>query len=300
MILRDPARRHPFRTPLWLSPESKNHLLRVYDCVTMRPVMFDLKQAQQVCGDVGLLLRLLLLCLLFFRSNVRYLPFFFSYLCVNLLQAVVVYSAYNVWGDTSAVAFKVAWGSQALVLCARALAVAELCRLLLAGHRGVWSLAWRALLSCAVLVLLYSALVSKHQWSLALFGANRALELTIAAVIVALFVFLRHYRVAAEPTVRNLALGFCLYSCFAVLNNTVLELLPKRYFPLWNFLDVVTFLACLLVWTWALRNSIPRLSFGPMPLPGSVYRQLSPEINLRLRLLNERLRQFWKIEAPRI
>jgi len=261
--------------------------------------MPDLGLAQQVCWAFSLLLRVLLLSLLLFRGNVRSFPFFSFYLSVNISKALAVYFTYAVWGSTSPIAFKIAWGSQALVMCARVLAVAELCRLLLAGYRGVWSLAWRVLLSCVVLVLVYSAFVSKHSWSWAILGGIRALELTIAAVIVALFVFLRHYRVAAQPTLRALALGFCLYSCVAVLNTTILEQLPARYFTAWNWLDIVAFLACLLVWTWALRKSIPRPVLNPMLLPGSVYRQLSPEINLRLRLLNERLCQFWKIEAPR-
>jgi hypothetical protein len=261
--------------------------------------MLDMKQAELVCWYSSLLLRLLLLCLLLFRSNVRSLPFFSLYLLANFVQSLIVAFTYKVWGDTSQVAFVVAWGSQGLVTCARALAVAELCRLLLAGYRGVWSLARRVLLSCAVLVLLYSALVSQHLWSWAIVSASRALELTIAAVIVALFVFLRHYRVAVAPTLRTLALGFCFYSCVAVVNNTILEQLPRTYFPAWNWLDIVTFLACLLVWTWALRKSIPRPILNPMLLPASVYRQLSPEINSRLRLLNDRLCQFWKIEAPR-
>ncbi len=265
----------------------------------MRPVMFDLRQTQQICWGFSVLLRFLLLCLLFFRSNVRSFPFFSLFLSVNFLQALLIAFAYKVWGETSAIAFKIAWGSEVLVMCARALAVGELCRLLLAGYRGIWSLASRVLLSCAVLVLVYSALVSKHKWDYAIIGASRALELTMAAVIVALLVFLRHYRVAAEPTLCALALGFCLYSCVAVLNHTILEQLSERYFPIWNLLAGVAFLACLLLWTWALRKSIPRPAFHPMLLPGSVYRQLSPEINLRLRLLNERLSQFWKVEAPR-
>ncbi len=261
--------------------------------------MPDLKLAQDVCWDFSLLLRFLVLGLLLFRNNVRSFPFFSLYLSVNFVQAWVIVVTYKVWGDSTPIAFKIAWGSEALVICARALAVAELCRLLLAAYRGVWALAWRVLLSCALLVLLYSAFVSKHQWRSAVLGAHRALELTIAAVIVALFVFLRHYRVASEPTIRALALGFCLYSCFAVLNNTVLEQLPVRYFPVWNLLGIVSFVACLLVWTWALRESIPRPLLYPLLLPRSVYRQLSPEINLRLRLLNERLAQFWKVEEPR-
>ena len=275
------------------------HLPAVYDCVTMHLVMPDLELTQRVCWDLSIFLRALLLGLLFFRSNVRSFPFFSCYLLANFLQALIIHFTYSTWGFASPVSSWVAWGSEAPVICARALAVAELCRLLLIGYRGIWSLASRVLLSCATVVLFYSFLVSERGWDFAIIGANRALELAIAAVIVVLFVFLRHYDVATQPAPRALALGFCLYSCAAVLNDTVLQQrLATAYGSMWNLLGVLTFLASLFVWTWALRKSVPRPVLDPL-LPDSVYRQLSPEINLRLRLLNERLGQFWRVEVPR-
>jgi hypothetical protein len=261
--------------------------------------MLDLQTAQQVSWELSIFFRAFLLCLLLFRRNIRSFPLFTAYLLINLSKALLLHFAYKIWGFSSPISYGIAWGSEAIVICARALAVAELCRLLLVGCRGIWSLAWRVLLTCAALVLLYSFFVSAHSWDLALLGASRALELTIAAVIVVLFVFLRHYQVVSEPSVRSLALGFCVYSCIAVLNYTILQRWLEAYAPLWSALGVFAYLACLLVWTWALRKSIPRPVLSPMLLPSSVYRQLSPEINSRLHALNEQLSQFWRIEAPR-
>jgi hypothetical protein len=261
--------------------------------------MPDLQTAQQVCWDFSIFFRALLLCLLLFRKNIRSFPFFTAYLLVNLSKALVVNFAYKTWGFDAPISHNVAWGAEAIVVCARALAVAELCRLVFIGYRGIWSLAWRLLLTCAALVLLYSSFVSGHSWTLAILGAGRALELTIATVIVVLFVFLRHYQVVPEPTIRSLALGFCLYSCIAVLNNTILLRWLAEYGRFWNALGVFAYLGCLLLWTWALRKSIPRPVLSPILLPSSVYRQLSPEINSRLHALNEQLSQFWRIEAPR-
>jgi hypothetical protein len=263
-----------------------------------------LKLTPEAFWHLSLFLRLLLLSLLLFRRNYRLLPFFSFYLLTNFLQALFLYLTqedftYKTWAHTSPVAFAVAWGTEALVIFARAFAVAELCRLFLAGYRGVWSLAWRVLLGCAALVLLYSALVSKHTWSLAILGASRALELAVATVIVVLFVFLRHYRVIAEPAFRALALGFCFYSCVAVLNNTLLERWRAQYVALWNFSGIFAFLGCLLLWIWALRRTIPLPVSGPTLLSGSLYQQVSPEINSKLRELNERLSRFWKIPGGR-
>jgi hypothetical protein len=265
----------------------------------MQLVMLDLQTTQQVSWGLSIFLRTVLLCLLLFRNNIRSFPFFTAYLLVNLSKGLVVNFAYKTWGFDAPISADVAWGSQAVVVCARALAVMELCRLVFVGYRGIWSLGWRVLLSCGAFVLLYSSLVSDHSWTSAILGASRALELSIATVIVALFAFLRYYEVVPDPTIRSLALGFCVYSCIAVLNDTILLRWLTGYAPVWNVLEVFAYLACLLFWIWALRKSFPLPVLNPMLLPSSVYRQISPEINSRLRALNEQLSRFWGIEVPR-
>jgi hypothetical protein len=83
------------------------------------------------------------------------------------------------------------------------------------------------------------------------------------------------------------------------LNNTILEQYLYSYDALWNALDMVAFLASLLLWTWALRQ--PQAEAGPEEalLPAAFYQTVGPQINFRLRLLNEQLNQFWKPEATR-
>jgi hypothetical protein len=54
-----------------------------------------------------------------------------------------------------------------------------------------------------------------------------------------------------------------------------------------------------IVWAVTLRKPATAVDAQPVLLPVSVYRQVSPELNLRLRVLNEQLSQFWKVEAPR-
>jgi hypothetical protein len=261
--------------------------------------MVDLATAQQVCWNLSILLRALLLCLVLWRKNARSFPFFVLYLSANLAKSLLLNLNLNVWHLSEKSSFLLAWGSQSVVICTRAFAVAEICRLLLAGYRGIWALAQRILLSCVVVVLLYAYLVSKHQWNLAILGANRAVELAIAVVIVVLLVFLRHYQIIPEPLLRTLALGFCLFSCFEVINYTILEHWLWAYENVWNFLDIISYLFCMIGWTWALRESFPRVVRNPALLPGAVYRQLSPEINQRLRQLDEQLSHFWGVRAPR-
>jgi hypothetical protein len=53
------------------------------------------------------------------------------------------------------------------------------------------------------------------------------------------------------------------------------------------------------VWAVALSKPLPENEKNQGMLPPSIYRQISPEINRRLRSLNEWLNQFWKKEAER-
>ena len=233
------------------------------------------------------------------RKNYREYPAFSLYVLLNLVLGILVFLVYRRLGFFSNASWRIAWGMQALVLCVRGLAVMEACKRLLSHYRGVWALAWRVLLGCGSLVLLYAGLAARHGLGFVLPKAERAMELAIASVIVGVFVFLRYYDVEAKREDRSLALGFCLYSCFGVLNNTVLERFLDSYVSLWNFLGMLAFLASMLLWTWALRKPQTEGSPKETLLPSGVYQALAPQFNLRLRLLNEQLAQFWKTEATR-
>jgi hypothetical protein len=142
-------------------------------------------------------------------------------------------------------------------------------------------------------------LAGRHQWELALPSADRGLELSIAAVIVLIFLFVRYYDVRIERTDRSLAIGLCLYSCFRALNDTILERYLYGYTTLWSVLGLLAFFASLCLWSWALRKSRNETAAEETLLPAGVYETVGPQINLRLRSLNEQLGQMWKSEATR-
>jgi hypothetical protein len=261
--------------------------------------MIEIAQVQNLLWAADVVGKIVLLIVLAVCKNYRLYPIFFFYLLTTLAHDVVAFVTYQRWGFDSATAYRIAWGAQGIVLFARALAVAEVCRHLLSRYRGVWALAWRILLLSAALVFSYSILAARHHWRLALLTADRGLELSIATVIVVLLLFARYYGVKVEPVVRSLAVGFCLYSCFAVLNNTVLERWLHDYSVLWNLLGMLAFLASLSIWTWALRHSQSEPQPKEILLPSGIYQAIAPEINLRLRLFNEQLSRFWKLEAGR-
>ena len=259
----------------------------------------EIAKFQQMMWAVNTATSILLLALLVLRKNYRKYPAFTVYICVNLALGISLFLIYRRWGFSSLSAWLFGWGMQAVVICARALAVAELCRHLLSRYPGIWALAQRVLLACAGLVLLYSGLAARRQWELALPSADRGLELAVAAVIVLLFVFARHYEVRPNGTDRSLAIGFCLYSCFRALNDTILERYLYDYEKVWSLLGMVAFFASLFLWSWALRKSQTQVVAEANLLPVGAYQTLAPQINLRLRTLNEQLSKILKPEVTR-
>jgi hypothetical protein len=235
-----------------------------------------------------------LFVLFLYRKNHRAFPIFFVYVLSNFLQGFVLIESYRIWGFDSPASSGIAWGTQGFVTVARALAVAQICHRVLAKYRGIWGLAWRMLFATAAVVLLYSWAIARGSWQFAVLNANRGMELAIASVILLLFLFIRYYGVAVEPAVRALAAGFFLYSCFYVLNITILEGWLYDYVKVWNLLGTLAFLASMLVWIWALREMQPQTTFEPKMLCEGIYHTVAPEINDRLRALNEHLGQFWR------
>lgn len=238
-----------------------------------------------------------LVVLLLFRRNYRVFPFFFLYVVLDFLHGIASLASYRIWGFTSVEAMRIAWGSQGFVVLARALAVAEICYRILGKYLGVWKLASRLLLAAMVLVSLYAWGDSRGRWQLGVLNLDRGLELAMATVIVLLFLFAVYYEVGVEPTVRMLTLGFFLFSCFRVLNDTILERWLHHYAGVWNYLGTVAFVATLLLWCWALRRTLPKNALEPELVSQGVYQVLSPEINARLKGLNEQLSHFWRAEA---
>ena len=259
----------------------------------------DFAQIQQVLWAVNAVAGVVLLVLLTARKNYRAFPAFSFYVLLNLGLGFLALLMYRRWGISTPSSRRIGWGMQGAVICARAWAVVEVCRHLLARYRGIWALAWRILLACAVLVLVYASAAAKHIWEYALLASDRGVELLIAAVMVGILCFTRYYDVQVKAADRSLAVGFCLYSCFGVLNNTILERYLHHYGELWNVLGMLAFLASLLLWTWALRKPQTEVVSEETLLPIGIYQTVGPHINLRLRSLNERLGQLMKPEATR-
>jgi hypothetical protein len=222
------------------------------------------------------------------------------YLFSAILQSALCVVIYSRFDYDSAVARTAIWGSQAVVITMRFAALCEMARRILARFVGIWALAQRVLWIVIAAVLLYTAIFSEKRVSMMILTVDRGAELAIAACIVALLLFARYYLLEISPLDRALSIGFCLYSCFYVINDSLLEKWMYPYVGFWGFMDILTFLASLLIWIQAVRLYAPaRVMVAEGPKASDLYDRLSPEVNVRLRLLNDQLAQLLRSESPR-
>jgi hypothetical protein len=222
---------------------------------------------------------------------------FCSYVASTILQSLAVAVIYQIPGLPQLMIWKMAWGSQLVVICFRFQAVVELIRKILGAYLGIWALAWRLLFGVGVLVMANSLVFSKGDLYWIAQNVDRGLELSMAAIIVALLLFARYYRLPLQRLHLALAVGLCMYSTFFVMDYTLLEKHVQQFAVFWGFLDVITYLATLLIWLNAV-SFYPKLATIAMPpaVPKELYGKLSSEVNLRLYELNRQLSQLFRSE----
>jgi len=230
------------------------------------------------------------LAFVLFRRLFRSHPWFSLYVLSFVLQTIVVAAVYRYWGTTSDEYWIAAWLSQAVVVATRWLAIVEIARNVFASYSGIWRLAGLILLTSSIAILLYAVAISGIRFDSMVIAADRRVELFIALFVVAMFLFARYYRLPISDTERQLAIGFCLYSCVWVINDSLYEGWRQSLGSAWDFLQTIAFVASLIIWFNALR--LPERPTVPAPgktVSPEVYAQLSEEVNSRLLTLNNRL-----------
>jgi hypothetical protein len=247
------------------------------------------------------LAQLITLALLFSKDSFRRLPLFTAYTALNFSQVVYLVIVYSTFGILGKKPLDLAWYSECVTLFAQGWATAEILKVTLRPYQGIWGLVWRALAGTSIVVVLLVALTTQGDWATAKwFELNRGYHLTFAAAVIACLLVVRYYSIPVPRAYKMILGGFCFYSCTVILLNTVLQpLLEARYSanePVWESVTMLSFLAAEMVWVAALWRPLP-VEARQAPPSDSVYQQLSPEINKRLRELNEKLLRLWKMEA---
>ncbi len=245
--------------------------------------------------SLGIALKVLLCVLVSYRRLYRRLPFFSVYVMLLVIEAGTVWWVYRVWGYRSRPAFYTYWIASLVVLLARALVVAELCRTSLRDYRAIWPLVRKLLSAIALAVLSYAAITayrSSAHFPAFVLTAERGLEMSFAVVLTALLGFGVRYKVALGPVRRNIATGLFVYSGFQVLNNMFMQQWMSRYFHWWVSTRVIAFDLALLVWISPLRKPLGPPDSPPVVIREQVAVRLMREILLMMRELTDELKRI--------
>jgi hypothetical protein len=259
--------------------------------------MASLAEAANTVWALNVAIQIGLLFLLVSRGEIRKYPAFCTYLAVNLLQSGAFFLLYTYGSYSSRAAWQLGWISQGVVVIARGIAAAEVCYQVLARYRGVWALGWRVLTGTGLLVLTIAISFGRHDLRTGIVTLDIGTELGIAAIMAGLFMFVRYYNIVLQEPMRMMGVGFCLYSCFFVLNDLFLQHYLVDYERAWSFVGTLTFLGSLLLWAWALRSPARDEVAKPALLEAEIYQSLMPEMNQRLGELNKQLGHLWKVES---
>ncbi len=245
------------------------------------------------------LVQLVVLVLLFKEGSFRKLSLFTAYTALNICQAgflLFIYKHYGFGPRTT----EMAWFSQTITLVAQGFAAKEILRVVLRPYQGIWGLAWRLLIFTATVVIILEAKITYPSWSWAKwFDLNVSYNWTFAIAMLACLLLIRYYSIPVPKAYKIILIGFCFCSCADLVINE--GFLPIFYLPgnenLWQSATLLSFIVVLLLWAVALWKPLPAEN-PRLSLPSNdAYQRLSPEINDRLRLLNEKLQRLWKREA---
>jgi hypothetical protein len=257
-----------------------------------------------------------LLCLLvYFRRLQRRLPFFVAYSTILLVCTVGVAVFYHHFGFRSVAAFNAYWIAVGVVVIARTIAIAELCRYELRAYHGIWALTWRILALLAVFFLVHAAADAWGQTGgIAIYGLTieRDMAVSSIAILLALLLIRRYYGLTLQPLHMWIATGMLIVSIIETINTAVLRdtftghlifwffgrygtnwpgLRPQveSATELWNRIHTFGEIISICIWCFALRKPLPAPAKDPVLLPAEIYNEVSPAVNLRLRAFNNRL-----------
>jgi len=212
------------------------------------------------------------------------------------MAQIVVYQQF---GFRAKVSYAVVWATQIIVVMARALAAAEFCRRVLGRYPGVWALAVRVLVGCGLAALLSVLYFGQDGLKYAVVTLEIAAEAFIATLVVGTFTFVRYYQAQLDAGPLMLGLGLGFNSCLKILNDAVLARYLRDYAGVWNEIGMVAFCGVLVTWIFAMRVEASSVEREIVLHPAPAYNALVPQMNERLRELNQHLIQLWRLEQPK-
>jgi hypothetical protein len=225
----------------------------------------------------------------------RQLPFFTLYLCLVTAGDFIRWCAFMQAGPSSALYAWAYWLTQAVLLVARAAALADLCRAALGNYLGVWHLAKYMLAGGAALLLVLAGALTAGTARITSYAivVERELEVTLVVTLLLLLMLSRYYGVVLGRPLRGIILGLVLYSSIVVINTSVLIGPLALPWPVYSSVRILAYLVALGIWAHALWLPLAEPARPQLSTVAEFERE-SGEVDRRMRELNARLLQLMK------
>ncbi len=240
----------------------------------------------------GTVLELLCLIWIWRRSLHRQLPWFTVYLGLVLTADLAAWWLWHRAGYTDPLVFYIHWSFEALLLVARALVIAEICRDTLAAYAGIWNLSRLFLLATAialVLIAVGNAWGSRDALPAFIYAAQHGLEIAAVGIILVLLAVCHYYRVPVRRVTLWIAYGIGFYASVQIALLAALQVWGNEAIPAFSSIRAASYLFALGAWLTAAVRARTEHVPGPVLLPSGIYEQTAPQVNEQLQKLNARL-----------
>ena len=223
------------------------------------------------------------------------LPLFFTYLVLlvpfDIVRSWVLYEC-GLYSRPYSLTY---WLTQAALVVARGVALADFCRAALETYPGVWQLARSLLAGTAVVILALAGFRTggaDHIDSYVLF-VERELEFAIVLTLLLLLVLSRYYQVAMERPLGGIAIGLLLYSTTVLITNSIVTQRLAWAGSVWEVVRRVVFQVTTAIWIYALLRPLPEM-VRPDLLPQETYDQYSRQVSKHMEEVTDRLTELSK------
>jgi hypothetical protein len=261
--------------------------------------VLHLSSLEAVSWLVASCLEVALLGLIVFRKSSRQVLFISVYfvflLCRDVWWLWASRSVPNISRQSHHAYYISYWISEFVLSLLRLATCVQIWWLSVRAYAVIWKVSLRILVFFSAGLFLWCVLSAYHyrEWlvQVCYIGIQR-FEFMQAILLITIMALAAYYNIEFRPGFRILLAGLCMYSLVQCIVATISSQNPVLTYPWFNVSRQIAFWGTLGTWFYAL------LKFSPVsqPLPSAVsseaYQQFAPQVNYRLRELNDRLAEM--------
>lgn len=237
-----------------------------------------------------------LLLLIAFRKPVRQVSFFVAYIVTLVGREIWWYYTSQHLPGTHAEAYLVPytlyWASEFILSLLRLATCIQLWWLSVRVFPAIWKASWRTLAFFSAVLLAWTAIsvyVHRQGATSFFYVGEQRFEFMQAFLLVAILAFAAYYAIDFKTGYRAFLVGLCIYSVTLCVVVTVAALNPNHTFRWFSLARQLAFDGMLCLWVYASFKLAPAPKTGSDADSTGIYARLAPELNYRLRELNNQL-----------